>query len=154
MKALNEEEPNADAASDGPSSIPDTNLYGLESVPPEILSEIEMKLSMQDAFSLRLTSKELATRVSLTQDFWRRRLTAGELFGLGNLDGDALKSIGKGRDWKGLLRILARYENFMGEETGKPMEQWGDLHDAPLCLKNHMRIWKVISELLRGIDRA
>ncbi|KAK3045906.1 hypothetical protein LTR09_012560 [Extremus antarcticus] len=123
-------------------------MSGLQSLPPEILSQIESNLPIQGACSLRLTSRRLAARIQLTQAFWQRRLIAGELFGLTMLDRDALGCVEKGRDWRRLVKTLATYESFFGEETGRPKELWGEMHDAPIGLKNHMRIWKIITGLL------
>lgn len=124
----------------------------IQDLPPEILSAVEFHLGLHEAYALRLASKELATRLPLTQNFCQRRLIAGELFGLTMLDGDALRLVEKGQDWKRLVKVLAKYESFAGEETGEPKQQWGEMYDAPIGLKNHMRIWKIITEILKGID--
>ncbi|KAK3686786.1 hypothetical protein LTR37_019465 [Vermiconidia calcicola] len=132
---------------------------GLQGLPPETLSLIATKLSMEDTFALRLASRELAVRVPLTQGFWRRHLIAGDLFGLDNLDTDMLEKTEKGLDWKRLVRTLSRYESFHGPEEQGP-EEWGssehlgEMHDAPLGLKNRMRIWKVARALLTSIDNT
>ncbi|KAK5689259.1 hypothetical protein LTR17_026386 [Elasticomyces elasticus] len=124
----------------------------LESLPAELLRHIETQLPINSAFSLRLASRALAASLPLTQSFWQRRLVTGDLFGFSsiNLDKQALEQVEKGKDWKRLVKALSKYESFNAKEGGRPNEQWGDLSDAPIGLRNHLRIWHIIMSLLRA----
>ena len=120
----------------------------LQLLVPEVLAQISSFLHIQDIFSLRLSCKVLPFCLPLDQLFWRQQLTSGTLFGLRDFDRSLLRNGHhelNGMDWKRLVRTLARYESFEGGESGKSRGEWGEMHDAPLGLKNRRRIWKVIT---------
>ena len=54
----------------------------------------------------------------------------------------------KDQDWRRLVRTLARYENFYDGEDGTDFV--GELHDAPIGLKNRMRIIKIVQGIFTG----
>ncbi|KAK4895075.1 hypothetical protein LTR49_028309 [Elasticomyces elasticus] len=123
----------------------------LEGLPAELLRHVETHLPINTAFALRLASRALAASLPLTQSFWQRRLITGDLFGFNsiNLDKKALEQFEKGKDWKRLVKALSQHKSFDAKEGGKPKEQWGNLSDAPIGLRNHMRFWHIIMSLLR-----
>ncbi|KAK4907118.1 hypothetical protein LTR49_023813 [Elasticomyces elasticus] len=124
----------------------------LENLPAELLRHIETHLPINSAFSLRLASRTLAASLPLTQSFWQRRLVTGDVFGFSsiNLDKQALEQVEKGKAWKKLIKALSKYESFNAKEGEKRNEQWGDLSDAPIGLRNHLRIWHIIMSLRRA----
>jgi hypothetical protein len=132
------------------AAAPPTSTSGLQTLLPECLAQVCTFLSIADVASLRLCCRALVLRLPLDQHFWQNRLLSGQLFGLPDMDQTLLRQkldgLG-GKDWKGLVRALARYENFQGGEEGKERSEWGELHDAPIGLKNHMRIWKIIRDI-------
>ena len=127
-----------------------TSRTALQSLPPECLAQVCALLPIADLASLRLCCKALAIGLPLDQHFWREQLLCGHLFGLRDLDQalvhERLDEL-RDRDWKRLVGTLARYQNFQGAEGGKEMDEWGELYDAPIGLKNRRRIWKIIREI-------
>ena len=85
------------------------------------------------------------------QDFYRKQLLSGHLFALQDLDLGLIEERWaeiKDKDWRGLVRTLTRYESFYagGGGSGTP----GKLHDAPIGLKNRMRIVKIMQGIFAG----
>ena len=114
---------------------------------PELITRISSFLLVSDIFSLRLSCKYLALSLPLDQQFWREQLIRGALFGLWDFDRDLVGPELNGKDWKRLVRTLARYRNFEGPEGGKEeRSELGEMSDAPLGLKNRRRIWKIVHE--------
>ena len=130
-----------------------TSTPGIQTLPTECLARVSTFLSIVDVSSLRLCCSTLALGIPLDQQFWRNQLQSGHLLGLRDLDQQLLREKAdelRGKDWKGLVRTLARYENFQGSEEGKERSEWGELHNAPIGLKNRLRIWKIIRDICRA----
>ncbi len=88
----------------------------------------------------------------MDQDFYRKRLLSGQLLALHDLDLALVRGQWdeiKDKDWRHLVRTLARYENFQAGEDGSGA--LGELHDAPIGLKNRMRIVKIVQGIFSGI---
>lgn len=123
----------------------------LESLPIEILLKICACLPLTSTFSLRLSCRNVASRIMMDQAFYRKQLLSGHLFALTDLDLDLVKARWdeiKDKDWRRLVRDLTRYENFYAGERGSGAP--GKLHDAPIGLKNRMRIIKIIQGIFTG----
>ena len=130
-----------------------TSTPGIHTLPTECLAQVCAFLSITDVSSLRLCCSTLALGFPLDQQFWRNQFLSGHLLGLRDLDQQLLRGKAdelRGKDWKGLVRTLARYENFQGSEGGKERSERGELHDAPIGLKNRSRLWKIIRDICRG----
>ena len=85
------------------------------------------------------------------QDFYRKQLLSGHLFAMQDLDLGLVRERWdeiKDKDWRRLVRTLARYENFYAGQQGSDF--LGELHDAPIGLKNRMRIIKIIQGIFMG----
>ena len=87
----------------------------------------------------------------MDQDFYRRQLLAGRLFALHDLDLALIRARWdqiKDKDWRHLVRTLARYETFYAGENGSG--DLGELNDAPIGLKNRMRTIKIVQGIFTG----
>ena len=88
---------------------------------------------------------------SADQDFYRKQILSGHLFALQDLDLVQIKARWdeiKDKNWRQLVSSLARYENFSAGEEGSGAP--GELHDAPIGLKNRMRIIKIVQGVFTG----
>ena len=123
----------------------------LEALPLECVEQICNELPLSSVFSLRLSCKGFGSSVALSQGFWRKRLLSGRLFAMQDLDlamvNERWNEI-KDKDWRRLVRTLTRYENFYAGEGGSGT--LGELHDAPIGLKNRMRIIKIMEGIFSG----
>ena len=127
----------------------------IERLPVECIERICTYLPLASTYALRLSCATLASRVSLNQDFYRKQLLSGHLFALQDLDLGLIRERWdeiKDKDWRRLVRTLARYENFdVGEDGSGVM---GELCDAPIGLKNRMRVVKIIQGVFTGHSAA
>ncbi len=132
-----------------PVNVPSLTEYilsKLRSVSPEEDEQIEASSSTSN--NIYPSSPGSAT---LDQEVYRKQLLSGHLFALQDLDLGLVKERWdeiKDKDWRRLVRRLARYENFYAGEGGSGI--LGELHDAPIGLKNRMRVVKIIQGILTG----
>ena len=121
----------------------------IDRLPAECFRQICAYLPLVSIFSFRLSCRNLASRMPLDQNFYGRALLSGRFFALQDLDLALVEKRWdeiRDKDWLRLVKTLARYENYeAGESGGK-----GELHDAPLGLKNRMRLVKVLNGVFTG----
>ena len=123
----------------------------LESLPVEVLHHICVDLPLTSRLSIHLSCRSLASRISLDQLFYRKQLLSGHLFALTDLDLGMVQQRWdeiRDQDWRQLVRDLTRYENFYAGEGGSGAP--GKLRDAPIGLKNRMRIIKIVQGIFTG----
>jgi len=133
------ESPNAQelhVSTEAPTTSEEPRLEGL---PTEILLHISTFLPISSVFALRLSSKTLASRLYLDQQFWFQHLLSGSLIPyLWDLESKALHAKNQNAkwDWKALAKLLARKDTIMMGKEG--------MADVPIGLRNRCRIWKII----------
>ncbi|KAF2186065.1 hypothetical protein K469DRAFT_631451 [Zopfia rhizophila CBS 207.26] len=124
---------------------------GLEALPTELLQRITDFLPTPCILALRSCSKSLATRIPLTQQFFRKELLKGSLVPLAwDLDGTACREKQrKGAegpedywDWKALARILADHGTIVAKDIS--------VTSIPLGFWNRCRIWTIVEEALEA----
>ena len=123
----------------------------LENLPAEVVHHICTYLPFRSALSLRLTCRNLVPHITMNQAVYRKQLLAGHLFAFTDLDLGLVEQRWdeiKDKDWRRLVRMLTRYENFYAGEHGSGAS--GKLHDAPIGLKNRMRIIKIVQGIFTG----
>ena len=144
------------ALNQGQSSYPLATrlLSAIERLPTELLDHISTYLSANAALSLHLTSKTLATKVPLDNNFWRESIMSGSALPvLWDLD---VEELGKRRqnladnprsadaawDWRAVGQLLAtkRY----------PLKSSDPCYaDLPNGLWNRQRIWSIVEQACR-----
>ncbi|KAJ9612279.1 hypothetical protein H2200_003876 [Cladophialophora chaetospira] len=95
--------------------------------------------------------EQKCTCAAQDQDFYRKELLSGRLLVLRDLDMDLVRKRWdevKVKDWRRLVQTLVRYENYFSGEDGSGA--LGELHDAPVGLKNRMRIIKILQGIFTG----
>ncbi len=123
----------------------------IKSLPIECLEQICAYLSSSSILSLRLSCRNLRQCIATDQAFYRQQLLSGQIFALQDLDLGLIQERWdeiKDKDWRRLVRTLARYENFNAGEGGSG--ELGELHDAPIGLKNRLRIIKIVQGIFSG----
>ena len=139
-------------ANDTSSTIDNSSIGpDLERLPMEIIQRICAYLPLPSTLALRLANRNLRQRIAIDQAFYRRQLLSGHLFALTDLDLGLIQQRWeelKDKDWRQLVRDLTRYENYYAGERGSGAP--GKLHDAPIGLKNRMRIIKIVRGIFSG----
>ena len=140
-------------ANDTSDSAIDHSCVGpdLQRLPVEIIQRICVYLPLTTTLALRLSCRDLRQRIATDQHFYRRQLLSGHLFALTDLDLGLIQQRWeeiKDKDWRQLVRDLTRYENYYAGERGSGAP--GKLHDAPIGLKNRMRIVKIVVGIFSG----
>ncbi|RDL36178.1 uncharacterized protein BP5553_06790 [Venustampulla echinocandica] len=95
-----------------------------EALPVEITGQITSFLSTPSLLALRLSSKTLASRLCIDQQFWSTDTSVNDA----------------PRDWKALAKQLAKKDDIMMAE--------GSLLASPIGFRNRCRIWRIIEEAL------
>lgn len=134
------------------TSLCSSKVSGMERLPVKCCKKICAYLPPPSLSSLRLSCRTLTSRIPLDQEFYRKQLLSGHLFALQDLDLGLVRERWneiKDKDWRRLVRTLARYENFYAGEEGSGIV--GELYDAPIGLKSRMRIIKIIQGIFMGI---
>ena len=93
----------------------------IQTLPVECLERIWTYLPHASVLYLRLSCRTIASRIPLNQDYYRKQLLSGRLFALHDLDLGLVRERWdeiKNKDWRRLVRTLARYENFYAGEDG------------------------------------
>lgn len=135
--------------SQGPQS-----LGAIERLPTELLDHISTYLSANAALSLHLTSKTLATKVPLDNNFWRESIMSGSALPvLWDLD---VRELGRRRqdllenprgadvtwDWRAVGQLLATKRFPLKSSDPR-------IVDLPNGLWNRRRIWTIIEQAYR-----
>ncbi|KAH6614020.1 hypothetical protein C7974DRAFT_69037 [Boeremia exigua] len=126
----------------------------LERLPTELLDHISIHLSVYEALSLHRTSKTLATKVPLDNNFWRASILSGNglpiLWDLdvrelskryqesfkASVEADAMW------DWRGVGQLLATKQFPV-----KSSDPW--IADLPNGFWNRRRIWSIVEQAYR-----
>ena len=131
-----------------PVNVPGMTEYILSRLQP--ISPDENMRSSEDTERLN-TGLGANTSVPQDQKFYRRHLLSGHLFAMQDLDERVIEEQWdeiKDKDWRRLVQTLTRYENFNAGEEGSGTV--GELHDAPIGLKNRMRLVKILEGIFSG----
>ena len=123
----------------------------IQDLPIEIIRQVCADLPLCAILSLRLSCRDFRQRIAMDQAFYRSQLLSGHFFAL-DLNLGLVRgrwSEIKDKDWRRLVKDLARYENFYAGEGGGSSEP-GKLRDAPIGLKNRMRILKIVQDIFTG----
>ncbi|KAF2628843.1 hypothetical protein BU25DRAFT_420777 [Macroventuria anomochaeta] len=122
---------------------------GLDSLPTEIIDQVVALLPTASALSLRLVSSTFATRIQLTQRFFREQLLGGNLVPyLWDLDVKACRDMqqgvpeGEDPDWYWDWRQLTRYLN----DVASIVEHDPDSSGIPRGFWNRCRLWLTVVE--------
>lgn len=124
--------------------------YGLERLPFELLDHISDYLSIQSVFALQLTSRMLALKLPLDDNFWRKSIVSGKIPYMWDLDVEELERLhqehlksspdpGARWDWRSIGKLLAT-RRFPLKSTDP------QITDLPVGLWNRRRIWSIIEE--------
>ena len=144
----------APAASPRPFPRLSHELSRIEQLPTELLDTISNHLSADSAFSLHRTSRTLATKVPLNNNFWRNTILSGQAFPfLWDLDTAKLEKRHQEHqmasndpsaawNWKAVGQLLA-----MKHFPLKSLDE--RIMDLPSGLWNRRRIWSIIESAYR-----
>lgn len=126
-------------------------MSAIERLPNELLDQISSHLTAYSALALRQTSRTLATKVPLDNNFWRNSILGGNALPyLWDLDVYELEkrrqehsgsspSLDATWDWKAVGQLLAAKQFPLNSSDQR-------IVDLPNGLWNRQRIWSIIEE--------
>lgn len=128
-----------------------SNRINLESLPTEIVDQIVSLLPAPSAYSLRLVSSRLASKIPLNQQFFRQQLLGGNIVPfIWDLDAQACRNMQRRTpegedadeywDWRQLAHDLSDVKGIV--------ERGPDVNDNPIPsgLWNRCRLWLTVVE--------
>ncbi|KZM25851.1 hypothetical protein ST47_g2864 [Ascochyta rabiei] len=137
-----------------PFSLPCQGSCGIDQLPVELIDQISIYLPAHSALALHQTSKTLASKLILDNNFWRRSIMSGTALPyLWDLNTNELEKLHRERigkssrpdatwDWKAIGQLLAT--KYFALNSSDPRTS-----SLPNGLWNRRRIWSIVEEAYR-----